>query len=315
MYNLSSDEFSSSFDFLNDSNLYIEDEQGTKIHLSEFNQDSKRSVSAFICQNINTKQTYSTPYLRIVYVLSGQITAYVDDNTYECNTGAIILANKHSTIDYVETEKNTKVLTFIFKKSFFSNSLLNQLSSELSFYRYFVENINANKEKENHTTYQLNRDNDTHLYVLLFFKQVKDHSYQNANLTHAAFLLFITEINRLVSANNELYTLSPSLLYKEMITYIQNNYNTISLQDIADKFNFHPNYISVFLKRETGKTFSEWIIECRLEHATNYLVNTNISIEKITKDIGYNDKSYFFKLFKKRYGVSPRQYRKQHKKD
>ncbi len=85
--------------------------------------------------------------------------------------------------------------------------------------------------------------------------------------------------------------------------------NYISLEYIADKVKKSVAHISKLFKDEFGMKFSEYIITKRLEKSCEYLADTTLKIYEIAEKIGYVDVSNYIKLFKKRYGISPGDYR------
>ena len=102
---------------------------------------------------------------------------------------------------------------------------------------------------------------------------------------------------------------------KLSIKYIRDNYNRdISVNELAEKYSLSPNYYSTIFKRETGQTTVNYIKELRLNKACDYLVNTGKSIADISKEVGYEDSQYFFRVFKKTTGLTPLEYRKAHRR-
>ncbi len=102
---------------------------------------------------------------------------------------------------------------------------------------------------------------------------------------------------------------------KLSIKYIRDNYNRdISVNELAEKYSLSPNYYSTIFKRETGQTTVNYIKELRLNKACDYLVNSGKSIADISKEVGYEDSQYFFRVFKKTTGLTPLEYRKAHRR-
>jgi two-component system, response regulator YesN len=98
---------------------------------------------------------------------------------------------------------------------------------------------------------------------------------------------------------------------KEAIAYVNNNLNRqISLKEVADFVHFNPSYLSVVFKEQTRLTFSEYITRKRMQAAKNLLLTTDLSIEEIAKETGYQTSKYFIKLFKDYEGITPSKYRK-----
>lgn len=97
-------------------------------------------------------------------------------------------------------------------------------------------------------------------------------------------------------------------LCEKIVKYISEHYDTATLSGIAAKFSYHPNYISSLLSKETGKKFSEILLEQRMERAANLLVATELSVEDIAYMLGYSNSSNFYKAFRGYYHTSPREY-------
>jgi AraC-like DNA-binding protein len=94
----------------------------------------------------------------------------------------------------------------------------------------------------------------------------------------------------------------------KIMEYMDSHSNVVTLQKIAEHFSYHPNYISSLLHKETGRKFTEILLEKRMERAALLLRNTTLSIEEISSLLGYSNHSNFFKAFKEYYKKTPREY-------
>lgn len=102
-----------------------------------------------------------------------------------------------------------------------------------------------------------------------------------------------------------------SIPIRQAKQYIHDNFNrTISLESVSNVVGFNPAYFSSLFKKETGKNFTEYLLEVRVLNAKQYLTQTNMEIADISAEIGYSDVKYFSKIFKKLTGVNPSEYRK-----
>jgi YesN/AraC family two-component response regulator len=92
------------------------------------------------------------------------------------------------------------------------------------------------------------------------------------------------------------------------VQFINSHPESITLKETAAHFSYHPNYISTLLHKELGKTFSEIVLEKRMDKAVILLKGTTLSIEEIAAMLGYSNHSNFYKAFKNYFGSSPRDY-------
>ncbi|NWL87655.1 MULTISPECIES: response regulator transcription factor [unclassified Paenibacillus] len=102
-----------------------------------------------------------------------------------------------------------------------------------------------------------------------------------------------------------------SRVIRQVKQIIKNNYqHDISLTDVGNEVYLSPGYLSILFKKETGMNFSKYLTDYRLRKADYLLTQTNMKINDIAENVGIENPSYFCKLFKNKYGVSPMQYRK-----
>lgn len=96
--------------------------------------------------------------------------------------------------------------------------------------------------------------------------------------------------------------------------YISENVDAqLSLNSVADAFYISPSHLSKIFKKSTGTNFSEFIIGKKFERAAELLLkNKDMEINELSEKIGYQNISYFTRLFKEKYGMTPLQYRKKH---
>ena len=93
--------------------------------------------------------------------------------------------------------------------------------------------------------------------------------------------------------------------------YIEENYmQEINLGQLAQMVDMNASYLSSIFKKETGMTYSEYLVSCRIEQACKMLVETNKSINDIALKSGYQNARYFSKQFTKQIGLKPSEYRK-----
>lgn len=95
-----------------------------------------------------------------------------------------------------------------------------------------------------------------------------------------------------------------------IMKYIQYNYHQITLESLATFFHYSKSNLSLLIKKNTGVNFIDLITNLKMSNASDLLKNTDISIDKISRQVGYNSSDHFSRTFKKHYNCSPQQYRK-----
>lgn len=117
----------------------------------------------------------------------------------------------------------------------------------------------------------------------------------------------ITNLKALVEANQEKER-KPVL---NAVEYIKKNYSQkISLEEIAEQGGFNMNYFSELFKKETGKTFTAYVTDIRMEEAKKLLRDTEIPVYEVAESVGYRDSKFFSQQFVKNVGIKPVEYRK-----
>ena len=84
----------------------------------------------------------------------------------------------------------------------------------------------------------------------------------------------------------------------------------ITTGDVARAVGFSPNYLSRRFRTSAGIGLHEYIVFVRLHHAAQQLISTGDSITEIALRCGFSDSNYFKDSFKKKFGVTPRDYRR-----
>ena len=100
-------------------------------------------------------------------------------------------------------------------------------------------------------------------------------------------------------------------LIHQCIQYINSNYaSPLTLEDTARIVNLSPDYLSKIFKQETGTTFSRYLNDVRIARAKELIRQSRLRLTDISSMVGYDDQSYFTKVFTRTVGSSPSEFRK-----
>jgi YesN/AraC family two-component response regulator len=109
--------------------------------------------------------------------------------------------------------------------------------------------------------------------------------------------------------NERNYSALKNTQITDIIHYIQDQYKTVTLESTARHFNFNSNYLGKVLKKITGNNFIDLVHQIRLSQACILLRNSDVSVQKIANEVGYENINFFYQVFKRKYNCSPAEYR------
>jgi AraC family transcriptional activator of pobA len=85
----------------------------------------------------------------------------------------------------------------------------------------------------------------------------------------------------------------------------------LSLRDVASEVGMTPGHLTTIVRRRTGRTVQEWIIERRMAESRRLLADTDLPIQEVARRVGISDPGYFSRLFRRAHGTNPRSWRGQ----
>ncbi len=123
-------------------------------------------------------------------------------------------------------------------------------------------------------------------------------------------------IEALVSATNKLLedmhiTEGREERIVDIMNYIQNHYQNVTLDVLVDQFHLTKPYLSKYIKMKSGMTFQEAVKAARMKKARIMLKETSQTVESIAASVGYENVEHFNRLFKKLYNMTPSQYQRE----
>lgn len=147
--------------------------------------------------------------------------------------------------------------------------------------------------------------------------KVDNDFYRVMNLIEILYELSISEDCRELSSSSfsNSKPVCDSRRVRKVQEYIEKKYREeIRLNDLADLVGMTPTAFSRFFKLRTGKTISDYVIDVRLGQATRSLVDSTMSVAEICYDCGFNNVSHFNRIFRKKKGCTPKQFREAYKR-
>ncbi|MBR7098302.1 MAG: helix-turn-helix transcriptional regulator, partial [Clostridia bacterium] len=147
--------------------------------------------------------------------------------------------------------------------------------------------------------------------------EASQDTIKNDIYMESAFLRILSHSNPLETDGEKNQKSIYSKRIEDAIRYIAKNYDNTNLRlaDIADHLKINEQYLSKQFKKEVGVALYQYITNTRMDAAISLLTSSNYNMNQISEYVGYNDHQAFHALFKKRFGVTPSEYKKNNHND
>ena len=254
-------------------------------------------------------------YVEMMYVVQGSITHYIEGKELVLRKGDVLMLNQHVSHAIKRAEYEDIGINFIALPEFFEVPLT--MLHEKNVLADFV--IGAMRQKNPVSHYLLFRLKEDLQVENLMENMIESmlHTHCNEDIAnqYTMGLVFLYLLNHLENLSH-----NSSLDYKETVVqavmeYINSDCKNANLSKIAEDTHQSMTVLSKLIKQKTGYKFQELLQRRRFQKAVYLLMETELTVEDIALEVGYENQSYFYRQFQKRYGTTPAKYRKLHKKD
>lgn len=246
-------------------------------------------------------------FVEMVYMCKGQTVHWINGTELTLHEGELLLLGQNATQEILPAGEHDVAVNFIILPTFFSTTL-NLLGSEDTPLRDFILRCLCGENPYGYLHFRVSEVKSVqNLVENLLWTLITDTPNRRSINQLTMGLLFVQLLNHTnkLTVGNENQDIIVRILH-----YIEENYADGSLTQIAELLHYDTAWLSREIKRKTGRNFTELLQERRLSQAAWLLRNTNQRISDIALCIGYENISYFHKLFSMHFGVSPKAYRK-----
>lgn len=248
-------------------------------------------------------------YVEVVYMCEGETIHIINEERVVLKRGEILFLNQHAVQEILPAYENDIAINFIILPEFFDHAL-RMMAEEEHLIRDFI--IGCLRSEENNVGYLHFKVADIipvqNLVENLAWTIInKEKNTRNINQITMG-LLFL----QLMEHTDKLNTSSNSFEHKTLfiiLQYIEEHYRDGELKRLAQRLKYDDYTMSRMIKKLTGKTYTELVQMKRMRQAAFLLASTKLTVLDISLAVGYDNISYFHRIFKKQYGISPRQYR------
>lgn len=252
---------------------------------------------------------HSHNYVEFVYMYQGTTTHIIDGSEVTLKEGDLLFMNQHAEQEILPAGEKDIAVNFMIMPQFF-DTVLRNLDNESGSLRDFLISCLTDRDMGGNYLYFDAADilpvqnlMENMIWIMLTEPQNRRTLSQNT-----ITLLFLTLIDQASHIHVSDDSYEQQLMLK-LLNYIDTEYRVASLTDFAEQEHFDIYALSRFIKKKTGRTFKDLLVEKRLRQAEYLLANTSLPVADIALSVGYENTSYFHRIFRETYGMSPREWR------
>lgn len=252
-------------------------------------------------------------YVEVVYMCAGQTTHLVNGKHIELRQGELLMMNQNATHESLRAEEGDIAVNFIVLPDFFSTALAAMGEEETPLRHFLVDCLCGRSTGADHLHFRVSQvipvQNlvENLVWILLNDTLSKRNS---AQMTMALLFLHLCGCTDTLMTDS-----SEDTAIFQVLQYVETEYAAGSFRELARQLHYNESWLSRQVKRKTGKTYTQLVQDKRLAQAAFLLKNTDSNVDAIGHAVGYENLSYFHRIFCSTYGRSPRQYREEEKRN
>jgi AraC-like DNA-binding protein len=287
-----------------DPNIYMEN-PGTEINAKKLLSDGKlitlRTHTRFVHFPGHTHD-----YVEVVYACSGETTHIVDGQRICLHPGELLFLGQKAIHEVCKAGIDDIAVNFIVLPEFFKETL-SAIAEESSPLRQFlIDCLFGQTKGPSYLYFQVAQDTPIQNLAENLLFSLMYNAPNKRKISQMTMTLLFLEL----MAHTEKLAWGPrEALILEVFRYVETHYVQGSLSQAAQLLHYDCSALSREIHRVTGKTYTQLVQEKRMTQAAFLLRSTDKRIHDIASSVGYENISYFHRIFQATYGMSPRNYR------
>lgn len=249
-------------------------------------------------------------YVEVIYMCQGTTTHYIDGNEVVLEPGDLLFLNQNSEQEILPAGETDIAVNFIILPEFFNMAFSMMGTEENALKEFLVGTLCGKNEQTSylyfHVADVLPIQNLVENMVWTIFYDMGNKRSCNQITMGLLLLQLLNYMDKMETGSSRFDT----ELTGNVLNYIEEHYKDGSLSELAEMMNYDLYWLSREIKKRTGKTYKELLQAKRMSQAVYLLSSSRLPVSDIIESVGYDNTSYFYRKFKERYGVSPKDYRK-----
>lgn len=253
-------------------------------------------------------------FIEVLYVCEGSLTNIIGGKQVVIEAGELLFLNQFTRHEILPAGKNDIAINFMILPEFFdvaytmagSNNVLED---------FLVNVLRQNKEKGEYLHFRVAEVLQIqNLLENMIYSLVTGRGDQNRINQTTMGLIFLYLLDSVQYAEMRVPNQYENMISMTTLDYIEQNYKTATLTELCVRLHLPMHVLSKMIKKNTGFNFKELLQRKRMNKAIELMCETELPISDIIAAVGYENGSYFHRVFREKYHVTPRAFREINRK-
>lgn len=249
-------------------------------------------------------------FIEMNYVYSGTIEMVINGQQIRLKQGDFCILDTNVVHKISKPDEKDILINFLMKKEYFSTAMLSRLSSNSVISKFAVD---ALSESQKHNQFILFETENNEFLVDavegLLLHYYFPAFYSKETIDAYMIIIFSELLKAFQEKQSRRYKEANQHYIVDILAYIEKNFDTCTLKEVAQTFGFNTSYLSRYIKKNAGLSFIEIIQDIRLKKACVLLENSSMTIDEIAQQVGYRNLTFFYEKFRQSFGMSPKDFR------
>ena len=252
-------------------------------------------------------------FIEVLYVCEGSVTNIIDGKKVVVGKGELLFLNQYTRHELLPAGENDIAINFMILPEFFDVAY--SMTGRNNVLADFLVNILRQDEERGQYLYfkvsevlQIQNLLENMIYSLVTGKG--ENNRINQTTMGLIFLYLVDSVQYVEMRVPNQYE---NMISMTTLDYIEQKYKTATLTELCELLHLPMHVLSKMIKKTTGFNFKELLQMKRLNKSVELMCDTDLAISDIIAAVGYENNSYFHRVFKERYHMTPRAFREENR--
>ncbi len=278
--------------------------------------DSSQTMDAYPYVRYQQESVYIHDFFNLKFMLHGTSTFFVNGQCIFLHESDILLIAPYARQQIFVFEDDILIINIMIRRESVNKIFSKILESQNPASGFFLSNAMYQTDGSPFLHYHTHHDKEIEALLMsvfrYFYEEKRRNFYRDSiqeNTIENVFLLLLAKYPLISDSQNSVRENNMDIY--RILTYMKQNLPSVTLAGLSEYFNYNQSYISRFIKKYTGQTFSQLIQRLKLREAERLLESTSLTAERIAVKIGYSSKANFYRVFQAHHHMTPLEYRRE----